>query len=283
MAIKFEAKLQASVPRTVNVYHLAKPVLTEPALMKRARGLRLTGRGGDLTTGADRLEYREGRYEMSVQRASGAIDFRHVDKYGHEPEKPFEISDTRVGTIARGFLTKAALFPMASAKVRGVTHMRSAVADVETKRVTERIIDASVVYGRYVDDLPVDGPGGFALVTIDPDAEVIGARAVWRGLGKVRAKVRVKSPDDARREMEKLASRFKGDTTVTKAGFGYFEQGPLDTQTVLEPAFWFVYVVRYNDVAHKSAFVVHAGDKAFAPLAGKKRFRVTAQRPRRKP
>ena len=282
MAVKFEARLPGSVPRSVSVYKLQRPTINEAALLKSARGLGLGGRGKDFIASADSLAYQEGRYLVEVQRLSGAIQFRHVDRYGREPENAFDVSDRRAATIARRFLETARLFPIQSARQRRITHMHGASADLDTKKVTERVIDAGVVFGRYVDDLPVDGPGGFAMVNIDAEAEVVGMRAIWRPLGKRHARVRVKSPEDAVREMEKLASKFKGDTTVTKAGFGYFEQGPLDAQTLLEPAFWFVYVVRYGEVAHKSALVVHAGDKSFAPLIGKKRFPSYAQKARRK-
>lgn len=281
MAIQFEAGLPGSVPRSVAVYKLQRPAINEAALLKSARGLGLAGRGKDFISSADSLAYQEGRYLVEVQRLSGAIQFQHVDRYGRAPEKTFDVSDRRAANVARRFLDTARLFPIQSARQRGITHMRGASADVETKRVTEHVIDAGVVFGRYVDDLPVDGPGGFAMVHVDAEADVVGMRAIWRPLGKRHARVRVKSPDDAVRELEKLASKLKGDTTVTKAGFGYFEQGPLDAQTLLEPAFWFVYVVRYGEIAHKSAFVVHAGDKAFAPLVGKKRFSAPAQKARR--
>ena len=55
------------------------------------------------------------------------------------------------------------------------------------------------------------------------------------------------------------------------AEFGYFEQGPLDGQTTLQPAYAFVYEVE-SDFTHKSAEVVPAGEKSFGALKGKKRF-----------
>ena len=42
----------------------------------------------------------------------------------------------------------------------------------------ERLIDAGVIYRRRVDDIPVDGPGGYVMVNIDPGGEVIGLRSV---------------------------------------------------------------------------------------------------------
>jgi hypothetical protein len=281
MAVKYNAQLPQSLPASVNVYQLQTPNVTNAEILKRSKGFGLTGRGKDFISGADSLAYREGRFHLEVHVKSGAIHYRHLDKYGRVPDKKFDLPDRRVATVARKFLETANLFPIASAKQRAITYMRSGDADISGKEIREQIIDAGVVYGRVVDDLPVDGPGGFALVSVDPDAEVIGMRSIWRGLGKRQGKVKIKSPDDFIKQFERQAATFKGDTTVTKAGFSYFEHGPHDQQTVLEPAFWVVYTVHYNDVAHKSAFVLHAGDKTFAQLIGKKRFPVTDQKRRK--
>lgn len=281
MAVKFQAQLPKSIPDSVYVYQLQAPAVTNAELLKRSKGFGLTGKGQDFISGADSLAYREGRYHLEVHNISGAVKYHHLDKYGRIPEKKFDLTERRVGSVSKSFLEKVNLFPIDSAKLRRVTYMRSADADLNTKKINEQIIDAGAVYGRIVDDLPVDGPGGFALVAVDPDAEVIGLRAVWRGLGKRQAKVRIKSADEVAKQFERQASKLKGDTTVTKAGFGYFEQGPLDKQTVIQPAFWFVYVVTYGEISHKSAFVVHAGDKTFEPLIGKKRFPTPDQKKRK--
>jgi hypothetical protein len=281
MAVKFEAKLPKSIPAAVNVYNLDTPTLSNADLLKRSKGFGLTGKGQDFISSADTLAYREGRYHLEVQRISGAVQFQHVDKYGALTDKKFDVTDKRASTVARKFLENVNLFPIANAQLRRVTHLRSADADPKTNKINEQIIDAGVVYGRLIDELPVDGPGGFALVHIDPEAAVVGMRSIWRGLGKRKAQVKIKSPDDVIKQFEKQASKFSGDTTVTKAGFGYFEQGPLDKQTVIEPAYWFVYVVQYGEIAHKSAYVVPAGDKTFEPLTGKRRFATPAQKTRK--
>lgn len=281
MAIQFEAKLPRSLPKEAAVYNLTPPRISNQLLTKSAKALRLTGQGKDFITSQDTIAYREGRHHLEIHRASGALQLRHLDRYGRDTEKPFDLSDKRADSIARRFLEEAALFSMSSATLRGVTHLRGADADVETRKVREKILDAGVVYGRTVDGIPVDGPGGFTLVNIDPEEEVVGLRSIWRNLGQRAGTVKIKSPDEAFRDFEKRASRFKGDTIVTKAGFSYFEQGPLDKQAVLEPTYWFVYVVRLGEVAHKSAHVIHAGDKKFSRLEGKRRFPGGRQSPRK--
>ena len=284
MAVKFEAKLPRTVPNSVNVYQCPAPAVSNAVLTTLARNIGLSGAGKDFGTSADTLSYLEGRFSFEIQRRSGAISFRHEDKYGIEADdqKEFALTDRRCDGIARKLLESAKLFPLASARLAKVTHLRAAVANRQDRRVIEKVLDAGVIYSRTIDDLPVIGPGGFAMVNIDPEAVVVGMRSIWRKAGRRAAKVRIKPPAAAMEAFEKLASRFKGDTTVVKAQFGYFEHGPLDRQTVFEPAYALIYVVRYDDVAHKAIFVMHAGDKTFGKLIGPKRFAKGDQRPRSK-
>jgi hypothetical protein len=283
MAITFEAKLPRNLPKSVTVYRLDPPGVSTVQLAKTARRFGLKGDGKDFITAQDSLAYVEGRWQLEIQRASGALRYAHLDRYGVETEKAFELPDRRAESVASRFLETAALFPKGSARLRRITHMRGANANLATKRITEKVLDAGVVYGRIVDDLPVDGPGGFAMVNIDPEATVVGMRCVWRPLGARLAQVKIKSPEGALEALRKLTSEFKGDTTVIKSTFGYFELGASDKQTVLEPAYAFVFVVRDGEVAMKSAYVVHAGERTYGRLMGKKRFAaVEAQKPRKR-
>jgi hypothetical protein len=282
MTITFEAKLPRKLPEALNVYALDKPKVTNASLVETARKLGLTGQGRDFISSSDSLGYVEGRFGLEVNRVSGALSYSHLDRYGIETEQAFELPDARASGIARRFLERAALFPPASMQLRRVTHMRGADADLQTRRVTEKVLDAGVIYGRLVDDQPVDGPGGFSMVHIDPAGDVVGLRSVWRPLGKRLGKVKIKPPEEALEGLRKRVGQFRGDTTVVKATFGYFELGPIDRQTSIEPVYAFVYVVRDGEVAMKSAYVAHAGDKVFGVLLGKRRFARRAQPPRRK-
>ena len=281
MAMSFSAQLPRQIPNAVTVYRLRAPQVSNALLIATARKLGLTGKGSDFIASEDTLAYGEGRFQLEMHRLSGALSFVHRDRYGMETEEAFELSDPRAGAIARRFIQKAALFPMANARLERVTHLRGASADVETRTVTAKVVDAGVVYSRVVDKISVSGPGGLCMVHIDPGGEVVGLRSVWRPLGKRLARVKIKPIDEALEGLRKLADGMRGDTTVVKATFGYFELGALDSQKVLEPAFAFVYVVHDGEVATKSAHVVHAGDKTFGTLLGRKRFPTEPQKGRR--
>lgn len=278
MAVTFAATFPRQIPKSVAVYDLQKPAVTPASLVRLAKSLGLPGEAKEFTTAPDAFTYAEQRYLLEVHRTSGAIRYRQVDTYGRQGDQPFDLTDQRVTGIARRFLGQSGVVDPASARMARVTHLRGASADVESKRPREVILDAGVVYRRLIDGIGVTGPGGVAMVTIGPDASVTGFTSVWRGLGRRRGSVATLPPDHAVAAFEKEAAKWIGDTTVVKAEFGYFEQGDLDPQSVIEPAYALIYVVRAGEVARKGAYVVAAGEKTFAPLLGKKRFKAEQSR-----
>ena len=272
MAVTFAATFPRQIPKSVPVYELQKPGVSQASVVALAQAFGLKGDAKEFVTSPDAIGYAEQRYVLEVHRASGAVRYRHADAYGRQTEQPFDLTDQRVTGLARRFLAQSGVLDPASARVAKVTHLRGASADVESRRPREAILDAGVVYRRSIDGIGVTGPGGVAMVNIGADATVTGLTAVWRPLGRRRASVAILPAERVVAAFEKEAAKWKGDTTVVKAEFGYFEQGDLEAQSVIEPAFALVYVVRAGEVAFKSAYVVPAGEKTFAPLLGKKRF-----------
>ena len=281
MSIQFKAELPSKVPGSVQVYRLAPPRVSPRAVARVGKLLGLSGRAVDFSLSEDWISYLEGRYQVSVHRGSGATRYRHRDKYGIETDQAFELEPREATRIALAFLKRTGIVPLKEAVFHRVTHLRSATGDVHTGAREEKLLDAGVIYRRSVDGIEVNGPGGFAMVNISPEKEVVGLTSVWRPLGKRVAKVKLIPPDRALRAIRDLARPLYGDTTVTKASLGYFELGELDRQVYLQPAYCFVYEVRNGDVAHKSIAVIAAGEKSFARLMGDKRFPTDPQ-PRRK-
>ena len=281
MSIKFAAELPSRVPASVYVYRLGAPRVTPRAVARVSERFGLTGKAPDFNLSEDWTTYLEGRYRISVHRVSGALSYQHRDKYGMETNEPFTLSDRDSTRLALSFLKRTAVIPLKEAVFHKVTHLRSGTGDVRGGPREVKLLDAGVIYRRTVDGIPVEGPGGFVVVNIDPEKEVVGLRAVWRPVQKRLAKVKLISPDEAMSAIRELTARLYGDTTVTQATFGYFEQGELDRQVHLQPAYCFVYEVRNGDVTHKSIEVIAAGERSFAPLKGEKRFPAPPQ-PRRK-
>ena len=277
MPLSFEHDLPKDVPSSLPIYGLARPSASTAAVAARARQLGFGGKTREFGLSNDWTTYREGPFQLGLHRASGAFSYQHQERYGIEPERPFDLEDERAAAIARAFLETTKLVPLDATREPRITHLRGAVANVDGSERQESVLDAGVVYGRTLDGIPVDGPGAHVMVNIAAEAEVVGCRAVWRQTIERVDDVKIKPLDEAVAVMERVADRMKGHTAVVKAGFGYLEQGPLDRQAYLQPAYWFVYVVRNDGVAHKAIEVVPAGHRVLAPLLGKKRFRSTGQ------
>lgn len=274
MSIKYASKLTTDIPTSLMVYKLASPQSANTAVAAMSQRFGLTGKLREFNTSEEWTAYSEGRFRIAVHRNSGAVRYTHQDKYGIEPEKDFKISKAESDKIAMSFLSRTKLFPAKDIRLHRVTHMLSVVSDLKGKEKIERKIDAGVIYRRYVDNIPVEGPGGYAMVNIDPESEVIGMRSVWRPTADRAGKVKIVKPDIVRAEFEKSLANIKGDITVKTASFGYFEQHEMDRQTYLEPAYVFIYTVQNGDVAHKSIEVLPAAEQTFARMIGKKRFPV---------
>jgi hypothetical protein len=281
MSIQFKAELSGKVPGSLNVYRLAPPKVLPRAVAGVAKLLGLSGKAPDYRLSEDWISYLEGRHLVSVHRVSGAVRFRHRDKYGVETDQAYDLDPREATRIALAFLKRTGVVPLKEAIFHRVTHLRSGTGDVQSGRREEKLLDAGVIYRRTVDGIEVNGPGGFAMVNISPEKEVVGLSSVWRPLGKRAAKVKLISPERALATIRELARGLYGDTIVTKASLGYFELGELDRQVYLQPAYCFVYEVRNGDVVHKSIEVIPAGEKTFARLIGGKRFPSDPQ-PRRK-
>lgn len=273
MALKFQQELPREVPSSLPVYQLQKPNATRAQLAEIAKLIAPSENGEqEFTDAGNWLAYRDGLHEFEVNKRSGALGFRHLEKYGVELEAPFELRDQEAVRIATGLAEKARLVPMKEARMERVTHLHGAIARMDDGgQPEEKILDAGVLFRRTINDVSVTGPGGALMVHIGPEREIVGARRIWRALGKQAAKVKIRPPEYAIERFERLAGEVEGDVVVTKAEFGYFEQGPLDGQTTLQPAYAFVYEVQ-GEFAYKSAEAFPAGEKSFGTLKGKKRF-----------
>ncbi len=244
----------------------------------------LTGRPTETCFSDDWTTHQEGLFSLSIHSASGGITGRHRERYGQPVTETFEIDDAKATDIARGFLEKSQLVELRDSTVRRVTHLQMAGGAPDGKERTEAaVLDAGVVFGRSIEGVPVDGPGGFAMINVDGEGEVAGFRSVWRPTAERAEEVKILDAGRANEAMEGIAKQVRGDVTVTKASFGYFELGIHDRQRFLQPAYIMVYVVQDGEVAYKSAEVVAASDSVFEPFQVEKRFPAGRQPTRKEP
>jgi hypothetical protein len=283
MDIRYTTELPRQVPSSLPVYRLAPPKYTMNQLAAMSQQFGLSGKRRDFILSEDWMSYLEGRFRLSIHRLSGALHYANDDKYGQETENEFRLSLQDTEKISGEFLERIRIYPSKNLRLHKITHLRRGTSDIEGKERTEKLLDAGVIYRRLVDETPVDGPGGYAMVNIDPEGAVVGLRSVWRQTLRREAKVKIIPVSQAVETFEKSVSKVEGDLRVITSTFGYFEQGEMDRQLYLEPAYVFIYSVQNGEVAHKSIEVIAAGDKKFAKLMGKKRFSTGEKETRESP
>jgi hypothetical protein len=280
MGLDFREKLPERVPDTLPVFRLADPA-TFPESAKQLAGLAsnigLTGRPSQTCYSEDWTSHDEGLFNLSIHSQSGGIIGRHHERYGRPQTETFELDDDKASEIASGFLERSQLVDMKDATIRKVTHLRMAGGAPDSEERTEQTIDAGVIFGRSIEGVQVDGPGGLIMINVDGEGEVAGFRSVWRSVADRGKEVRILDAGQAYEAMQRIADQVRGDTTVIKASFGYFELGILDRQRFLQPAYAMVYTVTDGEVTYKSAEVVAAAEERLEPLQGEKRFPAAPQ------
>ncbi|MEO7260466.1 MAG: hypothetical protein ABI047_04290 [Jatrophihabitantaceae bacterium] len=279
MSLEFQARLADDIPSSVPVYRLQDQdrLAGENRVERLARQLGVDQFVHETRTSEDWTIRQAGVWELGVHAVSGAVAARHRKNYLRDFGSAFDLDDETATRLALSFLEGSELLPTEELHPRAVTHLRTSGGEIDSKPGAERLLDAGVVVGRQLRDVLVDGPGGFSLVNIDPRGEVVGLRSVCRPVAEPVGEVEVREPGVAYRALEEIAGRVRGDVVVTKATFGYFEQGILDSQQYLQPAYMFIYAVHDKEVSYKSAEVVAAAEKVFEPLLGDKRFPMGRQ------
>lgn len=284
MGLEFREELPERVPDTLLVYRLAEPT-SFPESAKQLAGLAsnlgLTGKPSQTCFSDDWTSHDEELFSLSIHSLSGGIVGRHHERYGRPQTETFDLDDDKASGIATGFLERSQLVDMNDATVRKVTHLRMAGGAHDSEERIEQTIDAGVIFGRSIEGVLVDGPGGFTMVNVDGESQVAGFRSVWRPLADKAEEVKILDPGRAHEAMQRIAGQVHGDTTVIKASFGYFELGIHDHQRFMQPAYMMVYTVTDGEVTHKSAEVVAAAERPLEPLQGEKRFPAGRQ-PERK-
>jgi hypothetical protein len=283
MTLEFREKLPERVPDSLVVYRLAEPPEypdSAKQLSELASRMGMTGKASETCLSDDWTAHSEGLFHLSIHMQSGGITGRHRERYQQPVTESFDLDDEKATDIARGFLERSGLVELGDGSVRRVTHLRMAGGSSKGDERSEATLDAGVVFGRSIEGVAVDGPGGFAMINVDGEGEISGFTSVWRPIAEKAEEARILDAARANDAMERIAKQVSGDVTVTKATFAYFEQGIGDRQRFLQPAYIMVYVVQDGEVAYKSAEVVAATERTLEPFQGEKRFPAGRQ-PRR--
>ena len=177
---------------------------------------------------------------VGVNELSGGIQYR-LRPLADEPGTTVTTSESRLEEIARGFLDQIGR-PTEPARLERITYLRTQSADANGAVSTPSTLDAGLIFTRTVDDLPVVGPGGMAMVKIGTDETVVGGREIWRPIVRRGSKVPLRTAQEA---TDLVRARLKrsgldGEVHVRTARQGYAEAGIEKAQRYLEPCYLFV-------------------------------------------
>jgi hypothetical protein len=198
------------------------------------------------------------RTTISINTLSGGLRYR-LRPLGEEPKRDVTTSAGRLEEIARRFLNQLGR-PYQPLVLNRITYLHMETTTPNGPLLARSTLDAGVVFTRTIDDLPVVGPGGTAMVKIGTDETVVGGREIWRPIVRREPKLKLRTPEESiellGRELTK--SGVDGVVYVSKARLGYNEFGIEEEQRYLEPCYAFVIETSGAMVDWKKVVVIPA-------------------------
>lgn len=243
-SIRYEKRLTKTPRKVTRIYRLRRRVAKERSILQIAKRFGLKGERNvsEISKDPDELTYREGQNVIVLYKKSGAVRYYDSTRWQVDDGKSeVDITDTRARSIAEKFIRKTGLVPLREVKLLRVSRLHVGTAEISTGKSEERIIDVGVIFGRTIDKLPVEGPGGKAVVYIDHDEEVTGFDFVWREIESVERDIpaaQLRSPKYAEENLRKYwQKRMPHELVVEDMRFGYFELGREQVQRFLQPTY----------------------------------------------
>jgi hypothetical protein len=242
------------------VHELATPPVGRIVLLSMLSRLAMADRLSDLRweRNQDWLTAGDERLRIAMNARSGGVRYT-LRSLAEEQGGSITTSEERLEEIARDFLSQFGrpAQPMALDRIaylRAQTSARTGeLSDVAT-------LNAGVIFRRSLDEIPVIGPGGLAMVRIGTDEKVVGGRDVCRPTVGKGSAIDLLSPQNA---VELLRARLEargleGEVHVSRVRFGYEERGIEERQRRMEPSYAFWVEMSNEDGDHKTVEVISA-------------------------
>jgi hypothetical protein len=280
-----------TVPGTpVAIYALPEPKVERSQLVRAAKalGLAATLKSGRFEEDAATFGYSEEPRALRVFRASGGIRYADLSRWQRDngdTNLMLDIGPAR--TQAKRLLRQLKLDDFAHARFQRAAPLNVAEGNAETRVVTERVIDVALVYQRMIGRLPVDGPGGRAVVYFDGKG-VTGVDVLWRTRGSKVRSTPLLPPEFAIEQVEqRLRAIGAEQVQLRELRLAYFEFGWSHRQRYLQPAYIaFLTLIGAEGVRTARIEVIAASPRPGAGLtppikrAGRLRARPDAPAPR---
>jgi len=262
--VRFSQTLPPVLPPKARIYKFKAPDVTIKGLSSIAKALGLNSISGKYDEQQKFISYVEGDYIVIQWKASGAINFKNTKRYYKEDSgaPSINLPDDQAIDITRNFIISKGLVNEHELFLEKVSHRRMVAVDKQMTQRIEKTVETIVIFGRKINNVSVDGPGGKILVYVGTDGGIIGLKKVWREIDREIGRVNVVNRDKALSNIVGRLSVFP-KAEILKARFCYFEKGEEDAQTYLEPAYVFVYSAGNENFPEKSVDILPASDKIF--------------------
>ena len=182
----------------------------------------------------------DARIVVAMNELSGGLRYR-LRPMEEEPGSDIATTPARLEEIARAFIGDLGR-PGEPLTLDRITYLRGQTTTKEGVPLTSFALDAGLVFTRTIDELPVIGAGGIAMIKIGTDESVVGGREIWRAIDSKGPAVRLRSADEAVSILKArlVAAGLDGDVHVRKSALGYGELGIGELQTTLVPIYAFL-------------------------------------------
>jgi hypothetical protein len=272
----------------VRIFRLAPVRVSAKSVLELARqfGLTANTKTGTLCRDGRQTSYSEGSFKLVVHHGSGGVRFVDESRWQvDDGTSNVALDDGTAIGMAERFLEAHSVAPLAECKVLRVTRLNVAVAERSTGLVEQRVVDVGVAFARILDDVPVEGPGGKAMVYIDASGTVTGVDCLWRRVLDVHAEnVRLRRVEEVQNEaVREWGTEVEGRVTVDDVRFGYFEQGWEISQRYLQPVYAVSMTITATEGDLAGRAVVQSGYWGAAAVASPERLVRAPQRPRPQP
>ena len=162
------------VARKASIIELTVSPVDQRALVKLLANLDMRERLREFAWDRDLnwITVSDGRTTLSGNERSGGIRYclRPLES---EPGTKISTSPSRLEAIARGFLDRLGR-PSDRMTLDRITYLRMESGTAYGEISARATLDAGLIFTRTVDDIPVIGPGGMAMVKVGTDEAVVG-------------------------------------------------------------------------------------------------------------
>ena len=275
-----------SIPQErARIFRLAPPRVSQKMVLAHARrfGLNASVKTGTLCQDARQTIYSEGSFRLVMHHASGGLRFFDEARWQvDDGTSHVEFDDATAIAMAERFVKTHSVVPPAEYKVLRVTRLNVGIAEKRTMLTEHRVVDVGVAFTRVVDGIPVEGPGGKAMVYIDSKGNLTGIDCLWRDVLGVHAEnVPLRSPDQVQEEaMREWATEGSGRVTIDDFRFGYFEHGWDISQRYLQPAYLLSMTFTATEGELAGRTIMGSGYCGAAAVQSPERLVPRLQRPR---